>query len=195
MKKYLAAVLCVGVLMGMSVAPAQAKFKDTITMVNELEPDTLDPRRGNGISNNIVMTLIYDSLVDLDRDTPDLPGLGDRHQIGIIDRSRPLSPDPGRDLALSGYVCRDLRQGVVHDRPRKECQGEQDQQKYNRNILDDILPPLGLLQECQFLIFKYSGVKHGDVGLAVQSEFHRCLVPYTSRETQQGKDPHQYDLY
>ena len=75
MKKYLAAVLCVGVLMGMSVAPAQAKFKDTITMVNELEPDTLDPRRGNGISNNIVMTLIYDSLVDLDREGKEIPRL------------------------------------------------------------------------------------------------------------------------
>ena len=47
-------------------APAERKVKDTITLVNELEPDTLDPRRGNSVTNNIIMNLIYDSLVGQD---------------------------------------------------------------------------------------------------------------------------------
>ncbi|MDY4032055.1 MAG: ABC transporter substrate-binding protein [Pyramidobacter sp.] len=75
MKKLFAMVLCVASLLGLCAASAPAAFKDTITMVNELEPDTLDPRRGNGISNNIVMTLIYDSLVDLDREGKEIPRL------------------------------------------------------------------------------------------------------------------------
>ena len=75
MKKLFAMVLCVASLSGLCAASAPAAFKDTITMVNELEPDTLDPRRGNGISNNIVMTLIYDSLVDLDREGKEIPRL------------------------------------------------------------------------------------------------------------------------
>jgi|GEM_PF-357207 peptide/nickel transport system substrate-binding protein len=47
-------------------APAEpaAEYKDTINLVNELEPDIMDPRRGNGVSNNIAMNLIYDSLVN-----------------------------------------------------------------------------------------------------------------------------------
>jgi peptide/nickel transport system substrate-binding protein len=46
-----------------AVSNADRKVKDTIVLVNELEPDTLDPRRGNGVTNNIIMNLIYDSLV------------------------------------------------------------------------------------------------------------------------------------
>lgn len=38
-------------------------IKDTLTIITQAEPDTLDPRRGNGVSNNIVMNQIYDSLV------------------------------------------------------------------------------------------------------------------------------------
>ena len=75
MKKFVVTILCATALMWQGTLPAMAVFKDTIIMVNELEPDTLDPRRGNGISNNIVMTLIYDSLVDLDREGKEIPRL------------------------------------------------------------------------------------------------------------------------
>lgn len=75
MRKNLAIALCAAIFVGVAVIPIHAAYKDTITLVNELEPDTLDPRRGNGISNNIVMTLIYDSLVDLDRDGKEIPRL------------------------------------------------------------------------------------------------------------------------
>lgn len=75
MKKFVVAILFTTALMCQGALPTMAAFKDTIIMVNELEPDTLDPRRGNGISNNIVMTLIYDSLVDLDREGKEIPRL------------------------------------------------------------------------------------------------------------------------
>lgn len=44
------------------------EFKDTIVIVSEKEPDTLDPRRGNSVSNNIVMNQIYDALFYLDEE-------------------------------------------------------------------------------------------------------------------------------
>ena len=38
--------------------------KDTLTLAAQAEPDTMDPCRGNGVSNNIVMNQIYDGLVE-----------------------------------------------------------------------------------------------------------------------------------
>lgn len=75
MKKLFATVLFAALFAAACTAAAAPKVKDTITLVNELEPDTLDPRRGNGISNNIVMNLIYDSLVDLDKAGKEIPRL------------------------------------------------------------------------------------------------------------------------
>lgn len=57
------------------------KIKDTIVLVNEKEPDTLDPRRGNGVSNNIVMNLIYDSLIRLDKDGKPQPRLAESWEL------------------------------------------------------------------------------------------------------------------
>lgn len=43
---------------------AEAKsVKDTLTLAAQTEPDTMDPCRGNGVSNNIVMNQVYDGLV------------------------------------------------------------------------------------------------------------------------------------
>lgn len=58
-----------------------SEYKDTITLVNEMEPDTLDPRRGNGVSNNIVMNLIYDSLVTLDANGQPQPRLAESWEL------------------------------------------------------------------------------------------------------------------
>ena len=77
MKKFFAAVLCAAVLTGVCAASGTAAFKDTITMVNELEPTTLDPRRGNGVSNNIAMNLIYDALVEIDNSGNVVPRLAE----------------------------------------------------------------------------------------------------------------------
>lgn len=49
--------------------------KDKVVVVSEMEPDTLDPRRGNGVTNNIIMNLIYDSLVGEDADFNPVPRL------------------------------------------------------------------------------------------------------------------------
>lgn len=72
MRKFLSTMLLAAIAMTFFAGALSAaeyngrKIKDTLTLVNELEPDTLDPRRGNGVSNNIVMNLIYDGLVDQD---------------------------------------------------------------------------------------------------------------------------------
>ncbi len=42
--------------------------KDTLTLAAQTEPDTMDPCRGNGVSNNIVMNQIYDGLVRYNED-------------------------------------------------------------------------------------------------------------------------------
>lgn len=42
--------------------------KDTLTLAAQAEPDTMDPCRGNGVSNNIVMNQIYDGLVEYHED-------------------------------------------------------------------------------------------------------------------------------
>lgn len=50
-------------------ASTEAKnIKDTLTLAAQTEPDTMDPCRGNGVSNNIVMNQIYDSLVSYSED-------------------------------------------------------------------------------------------------------------------------------
>ena len=50
-----------------SSAPTGEKIaKDTIRLVVDIEPDTLDPRRGNNVQNNIIQNLIYDSLISKD---------------------------------------------------------------------------------------------------------------------------------
>jgi len=74
MKRFLATiltlVLIVSILSGCNTAkPVEKKeIKDTITLVTELEPETLDPRRGNGVATNTAMSLIYDSLLFMDDD-------------------------------------------------------------------------------------------------------------------------------
>ena len=47
-------------------APAEpaAEYTDTLRLVTETEPDSMDPRRGNSAFNNIAMNLVYDCLVD-----------------------------------------------------------------------------------------------------------------------------------
>lgn len=49
--------------------------KDTLTLAAQTEPDTMDPRRGNGVSNNIVMNQIYDGLVRYSEDGTITPRL------------------------------------------------------------------------------------------------------------------------
>lgn len=44
-------------------AAADKSIKDTLTLAAQTEPDTMDPCRGNGVSNNIVMNQVYDGLV------------------------------------------------------------------------------------------------------------------------------------
>ncbi|MEA4920074.1 MAG: ABC transporter substrate-binding protein [Clostridiaceae bacterium] len=46
----------------------EKKVKDTITLVTEAEPETLDPRKGNTVANNIIQTLIFDALISMDDD-------------------------------------------------------------------------------------------------------------------------------
>lgn len=41
----------------------EKSIKDTLTLAAQTEPDTMDPCRGNGVSNNIVMNQVYDGLV------------------------------------------------------------------------------------------------------------------------------------
>lgn len=53
----------------------EKKVKDTLTLVTDIEPDTMDPRRGNTVANNTVMALIYDSLVGQDTDDNFIPRL------------------------------------------------------------------------------------------------------------------------
>ena len=48
---------------------------DKIIIVTETEPDTLDPRRGNSVFNNLVMNNIYDSLIDIDQYHNPIPRL------------------------------------------------------------------------------------------------------------------------
>ena len=43
-------------------------IKDTLTLAAQTEPDTMDPCHGNGVSNNIVMNQVYDSLVRYNED-------------------------------------------------------------------------------------------------------------------------------
>lgn len=54
---------------------AEPEYKDTVIIVTEKEPDTLDPRRGNSVFNNIAMNLIYDSLVGQDENENPVPRL------------------------------------------------------------------------------------------------------------------------
>lgn len=55
---------------------AGGKIKDTLVMAAQTEPDTLDPCRGNSVANNVVLSQIYDSLVEREADgvtyTPNL---------------------------------------------------------------------------------------------------------------------------
>ena len=48
--------------------PGSGNRKDTLTLAAQTEPDTMDPCRGNGVSNNIVMNQVYDSLVNYAED-------------------------------------------------------------------------------------------------------------------------------
>lgn len=57
-------------------ASTEAKsVKDTLTLAAQQEPDTMDPCRGNGVSNNIIMNQIYDGLVRYDEDGSITPRL------------------------------------------------------------------------------------------------------------------------
>lgn len=57
-------------------AAAEAKsIKDTLTLSAQAEPDTMDPCRGNGVSNNIVMNQVYDGLVTYNEDGTFTPRL------------------------------------------------------------------------------------------------------------------------
>ena len=49
--------------------------KDTLTLAAQAEPDTMDPCRGNGVSNNIVMNQIYDGPVEYHEDGTITPRL------------------------------------------------------------------------------------------------------------------------
>lgn len=81
MKKFLAALLLTAslVVLGASLVSADEvngrKIRDTIVLVNDVEPDTLDPRRGNSIGNSLAMRLVYDALVDLDTENNVIPRL------------------------------------------------------------------------------------------------------------------------
>lgn len=50
-------------------------IKDTLTLAAQAEPDTMDPCRGNGVSNNIVMNQVYDGLVTYNEDGTYTPRL------------------------------------------------------------------------------------------------------------------------
>jgi len=62
------------------VEPAKVA-KDTITLVTDIEPDTLDPRRGNSVANNIPMKLIYDSLIFLNDEAEFEPRLATKWEV------------------------------------------------------------------------------------------------------------------
>ncbi len=55
--------------------------KDTITLVTDVEPDTLDPRRGNSVANNIPMRLIHDSLMFMGDDNVFQPRLATKWEF------------------------------------------------------------------------------------------------------------------
>lgn len=87
MKRFLATiltlVLIVSILSGCNTAKPVAKkeIKDTITLVTEIEPDTLDPRRGNSVANDIAMRLIHDSLLFMDDDNVFQPHLATKWEF------------------------------------------------------------------------------------------------------------------
>ena len=58
-----------------SQAATPAGIKDTLTLAAQSEPDTMDPCRGNGVSNNIIMNQVYDSLVQRNEDGSITPRL------------------------------------------------------------------------------------------------------------------------